>query len=119
MSETPDFTPDELNTINVTLTERFGKEIETHTVDTEVRLYKGDRELTEVPAVYWEANDCQFIVIKKGENRFHNQFFYGVNRQYGTGIEEYDDLFKCTVTLLQVQADHAVKEGLAKDSSEE
>jgi hypothetical protein len=26
---------------------------------------------------------------------------------YGTGVEEYDDLSECVVTLLQVQADHA------------
>ena len=115
MSDIPDFTQDELTILNQTLNERFGKEIETQLVDTEVRMYKGDRELTEVPAVYWEANDCKFIIIKKGANRFHNQFFYGVNKQYGTGIEEFDDLHKCTVTLLQVQADHALKEGLAKD----
>jgi hypothetical protein len=25
---------------------------------------------------------------------------------YGTGVEEYDDLSECAVTLLQVQADH-------------
>jgi hypothetical protein len=28
---------------------------------------------------------------------------------FGTGIEEYDDLSECLVTLLQVQADHAVR----------
>ena len=26
---------------------------------------------------------------------------------YGTGVEEYDDLSECTVSLLQVQADYA------------
>jgi hypothetical protein len=26
---------------------------------------------------------------------------------YGTGVEEYDDLSECMVTLLQVQADYA------------
>ncbi|MFV1983501.1 MAG: hypothetical protein ACC657_08165 [Thiohalomonadales bacterium] len=112
MSDIPDFTQDELKIIKDTLTERFGHDVETHLVETEVRLYKGDRELTEVPAVYWEENECNFIIMKKGKNRFHNQFFYSVNKQYGTGIEEYDDIHKCTVTLLQVQADHELKEGL-------
>lgn len=114
MSDIPDFTADELKIINETLSERFGHNVETQLVDTEVRMTKGDRELTEVPAVYWEANDCNFIIIKKGKNRFHNQFFYGVNKQYGTGIDEFDDIHKCTVTLLQVQADHALNEGLDK-----
>ncbi len=116
MSDIPDFTPDELKIINETLTERFGHEIETQLVDSEIRLYKGDRELTQVPAVYWEANECHFIIFKKGNFRFHNQFFYGVNKQYGTGIDEFDDLHKCTVTLLQVQADHALEDGMSKES---
>ncbi len=117
MSDIPDFTPDELKIISDTLNERFDQQIETQLVDSEVRLYEGDRELTEVPAVFWEANDCNFIIMKKGTNRFHNQFFYGVNKQYGTGIDEYDDIHKCTVTLLQVQADHALKEGLSKQDT--
>ncbi len=29
---------------------------------------------------------------------------------YGTGVEEYDDLSECIVTLLQVQADYVVPE---------
>jgi len=114
MSDILEFTEEELKIIKNTLSERFVREIETQLADTEVRMYKGDRELTEVPALFWEANDCSFIIIKKGTNRFHNQFFYGVNKQFGTGIEEYDDIHKCTVTLLQVQADHALKEGLSE-----
>ncbi|GMR16911.1 MAG: hypothetical protein BMS9Abin31_1306 [Gammaproteobacteria bacterium] len=115
MSDIPDFTQEEITTINDTLQERFGHAVETHLVDTEIRLYKGDRELTQCPAIYWEENDCNFIIVKKAGNRFHNQFFYGVNKQYGTGIEEYDDIVNCVVTLLRVQADHDLEEKGALD----
>jgi hypothetical protein len=34
---------------------------------------------------------------------------------YGTGIEEYDDLSECVVSLLQVQADHRARERSGED----
>ncbi|MHB1233473.1 MAG: hypothetical protein ACYCZQ_12965 [Burkholderiales bacterium] len=43
--------------------------------DAEIRLYSGDRELTEVPVLYWSERDCQFVIFKVAENRYRNQFF--------------------------------------------
>ena len=33
-----------------------------------------------------------------------------VSQMFGTGVEEYDDLTECVVSLLQVQADHHASE---------
>lgn len=106
MSEIPDFSKEEARAVSETLKERFRKEIEVHEVDTELRLSPGDRELTECPALYWEVDGCHFIIAKKGDERFHCQFFYSVNDQYGTGIDEYHDIVECVTSLLRVQADH-------------
>jgi len=35
-----------------------------------------------------------------------SQFFYRIHQQYGTGIEEYDEIEDCIISLLRVQADH-------------
>lgn len=110
MSEIPDFNNQELDVIKKTIAERFGEPIPIELADIEVRLDKATTQLTECPAVYWEARSCHFVVIKTGDKRYRNQFFYKGYQQYGTGIEEYDDIFNCALTLLQVQADHEAKE---------
>jgi hypothetical protein len=106
MSTIPDFTAEELDIIKQTVTERFGEAKDLHLADTEMRLDKASTQLTSCPAVYWEARNCHFLIAKLGDKRYRNQFFYKGYQQYGTGIEEYDDIFNCALTLLQVQADH-------------
>ena len=106
MNKAPDFTDTERDVVAQTVKERFGKPVEVQSADAEIRLYPDDRELTEVPVLYWAERDCQFVVFKTGDSRFRNQFFYTRRDQYGTGREEYDDLLDCVVTLLRVQADH-------------
>jgi hypothetical protein len=115
MSTTPDFTPEELDIVKKTVAERFGEAKQIELADTDLRLDKDSTQLTTCPAVYWEARGCHFVIAKLGDKRYRNQFFYKGYQQYGTGIEEYDDIFTCTLTLLQVQADHEAQQ---KDETE-
>ena len=106
MSAIEDFTDSELWIIRTTLEERYGKSIELMLADIELRLNPYATELTVCPAAYWDDQGCHFIVCKSGDSRYRCQFYYRVHQMYGTGVEEYDDLSECVVTLLQVQADH-------------
>jgi len=106
MSKVPDFTDTEREVVAQTVKERFGKAVEVQAADAEIRMYPDDRELTEVPVLYWTERGCQFVIFKVGENRYRNQFFYSVREQFGTGRDEYDNIGDCAVTLLRVQADH-------------
>ena len=107
MSQTADFTDSEMWIIKTTLEERYSEPVEPALADTEVRLKPYSSELTECPLAYWEHRGCHFVVIKTGDQRYRCQFYYRVHQMFGTGIEQYDDLSECMVTLLQVQADHA------------
>lgn len=102
----PDFTPAELDVVKQTVRERYGKEVNVEEAEAEIRMYPDDRELTEVPCLYWAERGCQFVIFKVGEGRYRSQFFYSVREQYGTGRSEYDDILDCVLTLLRVQADH-------------
>jgi len=104
-----DFTDEELKLISDTLSERFGKSVETQLADIELPVDKGERELTPCPAVYWEEKDCHFILAKTADNKFFSQFFYDDREQFVTEKPFYDDLHSCVVTLLQVQVDHELK----------
>jgi len=111
MSEVEDISKTELWLVETTLKERYGDnppEIELG--DAEIRLYPSDRELTACPLVHWQHNKCHFVIFKIGDNRYRAQFFYRSYQQYGTGVNQYDDLTECLVSLLQVQADHQAQE---------
>ena len=113
MSQTTQFTDEEVKIVQDTLQERYGKTVETQLADIELRIYSDDRELTECPAIYWEHESCHFIIAKADKMKFFSQFFYGNREQFGTGKQFYDDLFDCLVTTLRVQADHELnKEGI-------
>ena len=110
MSRIPDFSESELWVINATLEERYGAPREIQLAETELRLDKGSTELVPCPTAYWEADNCHFVVCKTGDKSYRCQFFYRIHQMYGTGVDEYDDLAECVVSLLQVQADHHLKE---------
>ncbi|ROR34769.1 hypothetical protein [Inmirania thermothiophila] len=104
----PGFTEAERWIVETALRERWGGDAPApEDVEVEVRLRPTARELTARPALYFRQGDCHFLIVKTGDRRYRCQFFYSVREQYGTGIEEFDDLADCTVTLLRVQADQA------------
>lgn len=107
MSTIPDFTDAERWTTQTTVDERWGKAtVELHAADVEIRLDPGDTAPTDCPALFWHADDCNFVLMKTGQNRFRCQFFYDKDlQQIGTGITEYDNIVDCAVALLQTQAD--------------
>lgn len=95
---------------SIHLQERYGAAPEIHLAETEMRLDRGKTELVPCPTAYWETDDCHFVVVKTGDRQYRCQFFYRIHQMYGTGIDQFDDLTECVVTLLQVQADHHVRE---------
>jgi len=106
MSGIPDFSDSEMWIINATLAERYATPPDIQLAETEMRLDRGTTELVACPTAYWQADDCHFVVVKTGDRHYRCQFFYRIHQMYGTGVDEYDDLTECVVSLLQVQADH-------------
>ncbi len=106
MHKIDDFSDSEIWTIETTLKERYGEPRQIELAESEIRLHPTDREVTLCPVVYWEDQDCHFVICKTGDRRYRCQFFYRIHQQFGTGVEEYDDLAECTVSLLQAQADY-------------
>lgn len=109
MQRIPDFKDSEIWIVKTTLNERYHQDVEIQMVETEIRLRTTDREVTTCPAIYWEFGDCHFVLCKTGERNFRCQFFYRLHQQFNTGIEEFDDITECIVTLLQTQADHEAR----------
>ena len=106
MSAIPDFTEAELWVVKAALKERYGIDVETQLADSELRLAPEDRELTMVPALFWQQREAGFVIFKTAPDRYRCLFYYSIREQFGTGREEYDNLGDCVTTLLRLQADH-------------
>lgn len=114
-----DFSASDLKLIADTLVERYGKTIDTQRADIELNIDENVNEPTSCPAVYWEHEDCHFILAKATDNTFFAQYFYSDSEeQYGTGKSSYDGLHSCIIALLQAQANHELsKAGVLKENS--
>ncbi len=111
MKAIPDFNESELWVIKSTLKERYRQDIDIDLGEAEIRLRPGDRELTPCPVALWRIEGgAGFVIFKSGAERYRCQFFYRVHQQYGTGIDEYDNIAECVTSLLQVQADFATSQ---------
>jgi hypothetical protein len=103
----PDFTSLEKSIIQQSIDERWRNgHVVAEEVEVELRLSKADRDVTPCPAMYWEHQECTFVIAKTGESLYRSQFFYSAKEQFNTGIEEYTDLGDCVLFLLRLQADH-------------
>ena len=107
----PEFTDAELAAIREMLVQRYRKEVEVHLADSEVHLGADERDkhnpgTLNCPTVYWHERGANFVVVKCGADRFRTQFFYTPHDQFGTGIEQYDNLDECVAAVLQTQSDH-------------
>lgn len=115
-SKIPDFTETELWTVRSTLKERYGRDIELQMADSEVMLGGADG-MAWCPSLFWNAKGANFAVVKLGPKRFRAYFYYHPEHQLGTGIESYDELGECMISVLQVESDHMRKQKISTDQT--
>lgn len=109
----PDFSEHERKLVQQTLLERYGTPVPMQSVEVEVQLDPPSPVLTDCNAFYWQRDGAEFVVCKAGRDDYRAQFFYGPEEIFGTGIDSYDNLGDCIVSLLQVQAAHAAQRSTA------
>lgn len=110
----PDFTETELWTVRTTLKERYGREIELAQADTEIML-GGAAGMSWCPALFWSAKGANFVLVKTAPKAYRAYFYYHPEHQLGTGIDSYDEIGDCVVSVLQVEADHIRKQKLSTE----
>jgi hypothetical protein len=112
----PDFTETELWTVRSTLKERYGRDIELQMADSEVMLGGADG-MAWCPSLFWNAKGANFAVVKLGPKCFRAYFYYHPEHQLGTGIDSYDELGECMISVLQVESDHMRKQKISTDQT--
>ena len=102
-----DFTEEELDAVQDVLRDRFKEVVEMHLADCELQPDKDKDEIVECPAVYWRAQNCNFVMVKLPQNRFKGHFFYRPDEQFTSDQLEYADPINCVTAILRDQADYA------------
>ncbi len=102
-----DYTNEEVTAIRTVLNQRYKQEIETFLADCEVQADPEKDDLIERPAIFWQAQNCNFVVIKIAVDRFEGHYFYRPDEQIASSQQSYTNAVNCTIALLQNQADDA------------
>ena len=87
------------------LNERYKSPVEIHLADCEVQPDKDCDGRVERPAIFWNALDCNFVLIKMADDEFQGFFFYQPNEQFSSAQQTYSNAVNCVIALLQFQAD--------------
>ncbi len=113
-SKIPDFTETELWAVRTTLKERYGKEVEPQLADSEVMLGVADG-MAWCPTLFWSAKGANFTVVKLDIKRYRAYFYYHPEHQLSTGIDGYNEIGDCVISVLQVESDHLRQQKISAD----
>ena len=109
MTDIANYTIHEHTAVRTTLDKRWkNDEVNIQIVDVEESVADSDKESVTYPAFYWEFEDYHFLVLKSGKSKYRFQFFYQDSEDISVETLEFDDIAECTMTLLQLQANHAL-----------
>ena len=106
MNDAHDFSDAEVTAVRQKIERRWpGRVVEIHLADVDLSLDQGAQP-REYPAIFWNVDGCNFLVLKTGRSEYRAEFFYSDMERFGTGIDTFSSLGECALTLLQIQADH-------------
>ena len=112
-----DFTNDQVNAVQTMVNERYREEIELQLGDSEVQLDPDKLELEICPVIFWTARDCNFLVLKTGDESYRAQYFYHPHKQFNTQQKVFNTVEDCVRAVLREQADHEREEKMAADEA--
>ena len=116
-SNIANFTDREKRVTQTAVKERWGQgAVELHAADMEIGLRPKAKSGTPDLALFWAANDCNFLIVKAGESRYRCPFFYNGLQQMGPDVTDYTELAECVMQLLQMQSDYARMTGRERAS---
>lgn len=98
-----DFSPTEMDIIKAATSQRWA-EVDLHLADIEITRTALDEKTMLCPAVVWETADCTFVIVKVEAFVYKSVFYYLGTKQIDTGVNEYNDLKDCVLTLMKVQS---------------
>lgn len=106
MPSIPNFSEPELHRLKEMLTQRYKKDVEIELTKCDLYPNQDGGEALSCPTVFWHENGTNFVVYKTEMLQYISQFFYTPHEQYGTGIDNYNNLDDCVSAVLQSHSEH-------------
>ena len=101
-----DFSDEQVNAVRALGNKRYGEETELLLGDSEVQVDPKKDELAACPVIFWNARECNFVIIKTGEDRYRAQYFYSPRDQVNTQQTFFTVVEDCASAILREQSDY-------------
>lgn len=101
-----DFSEEQVGSVQSLINARYGEETELHLGDSKVQIDPEKEEMTVCPVIFWNARDCNFVIIKTGEDQFRAQYFYTPHEQASTQQAFFTTVEDGALAVLREQSDY-------------
>ena len=113
-----DYNDEQVSAVQALINNRYGEETELHLGDSEVQIDPGKKEVFVCPVIYWNARECNFVIIKSGEDQYRARYFYTPHDQVSTQQTFFTVVEDCADAVLCEQSDdERESEGVASGAT--
>ena len=100
----PDFSDVQINAVQQLINARYKEDTELQLADSEVQIDPLHDETTACPVLYWNARECNFVILKTGDDQYRAQFFYTPQNQYSTHQIFFTTVEDCASAVMREQS---------------
>lgn len=114
-----DFSDVQINAVQQLINARYQEDIELQLADSEVQIDPQRDEVTACPVLFWNAQECNFVILRTGDDQYRAQFFYTPRDQYSTQQEFFTTIEDCASAILREQSAYAQEVGAQEVGAQE
>lgn len=113
----PDFSEHQVSFVQQLINARYKEEVELHLADSEIQIDQAILDTTVCPILFWNARDCNFVIMRTGNDQYRGQYFYNPHEQYPTQQVFFTTLEDCAEAVLREQSDYEREAQGVKDGA--
>lgn len=100
-----DFTDEEISTLQALVNRRCGVTTELLLGDSDFQSDPAQAEVVSCPVVFWSSLDCNFVLMRTGEDQYRAQYYYNPNDQFSTRQSVFTDIEDCASAVMREQSE--------------
>ena len=113
----PDFSEQQVSTVQQMINARYKEDIELLLADSEVQIAPALLDTMVCPILFWNARECNFVIMRTGEDQYRAQYFYNPHEQYPTQQGFFTIVEDCAAAVLREQSDYEREAQGVKDGA--
>ncbi len=100
-----DFSEEQVAAVQAIVDRHVGEPVDIQLADSDIQLDQSSDEVATCPLLFWTAGDCNFALMRTGEEKFEARFFYSPQKQFNTAQASFNTIEDCAEAVLQARAD--------------